>query len=560
MALAFRGKATSIPSTVPIDPVEGPNQVLKGRVVTMDDDFAVLEKGAVYLAGGLIADVRPAGDLPPAGFEDAVVLNTRGTIYPGLINLHDHMSYDALTLWQVPRLFTNRSQWGSGGVEDYRRLVSGPMKVIGPSPELMPAIVRYVECKALVAGTTTSQGIQLFSNAGARRYYRGNIRNVEKTDDKDLPGADTKISDVDAKSAAAFLKAIQKKKCYLLHLSEGVDESAREHFLALKLPSDKWAIADSLAGIHCAALKRQDFAVLAQHGASMVWSPLSNLLLYGRTADIRAAKDEGVKVGLGSDWSPTGSKNLLGELKTAQLASAAEGGVFEEREIVAMATRTASAILKWDAALGTVERGKRSDLLVIRGAQGDPYTQLLRCTEADVALVLIGGKARYGLPSFLKRLGASGVEKITVGGNDRLLNLRQLTADPVVGEISFAQARERLKHALRNLKELAKEAEHAPPIHAAAIAAREERWGLALDELEPTGLELRPRVPLHGRAVPTGPTLVTAALPKPLSDLLGPLKLDPLTVVDDGRWLDTIDDEANLPDWVAPGLRELYGE
>jgi cytosine/adenosine deaminase-related metal-dependent hydrolase len=51
----------------------------------------------------------------------------------------------------------------------------------------------------------------------------------------------------------------------------------------------------------------------------MVWSPLSNYLLYGDTADIEDAKSEGVLIGIGSDWSPSGSKNLLGELKIAKL-------------------------------------------------------------------------------------------------------------------------------------------------------------------------------------------------------------------------------------------------
>jgi hypothetical protein len=49
------------------------------------------------------------------------------------------------------------------------------------------------------------------------------------------------------------------------------------------------------------------------------------------------------------------------------------------------------------------------------------------------------------------------------------------------------------------------------------------RWGLALDELEPTGVELRPRVPLPGHTELTGPSLVTAAPAKPLSEIIGPL-------------------------------------
>ncbi|WP_426780430.1 hypothetical protein [Pseudomonas aeruginosa] len=53
----------------------------------------------------------------------------------------------------------------------------------------------------------------------------------------------------------------------------------------------------------------------------MASSPLSNLLLYGETADVAAAKATGVAIALGRDWSPSGSKNLPGELKTARLVS-----------------------------------------------------------------------------------------------------------------------------------------------------------------------------------------------------------------------------------------------
>jgi 5-methylthioadenosine/S-adenosylhomocysteine deaminase len=77
--------------TVPIDPAAGPKQVLKGRVATMDQDFTVIEEGAVYLDGGRIAHVRTAGSVPPAPFKDVDVIETRGTIFPGLISLHDHM-------------------------------------------------------------------------------------------------------------------------------------------------------------------------------------------------------------------------------------------------------------------------------------------------------------------------------------------------------------------------------------------------------------------------------------------------------------------------------------
>uniref|UniRef100_UPI0018FE4765 amidohydrolase family protein n=1 Tax=Streptomyces xylophagus TaxID=285514 RepID=UPI0018FE4765 len=182
----------------------------------------------------------------------------------------------------------------------------------------------------------------------------------------------------------------------LLHLAEGTDQAARDHFLALKLKDDQWAINQNLVGIHCTGLKAEDFKVLAGHGGSMVWSPLSNLLLYGQTADIAAAREAGVLIGLGSDWSVSGSKGMLGELKAARLAAKVGEVELSDRDLVAMATRDAARILRWEDALGSLQPGMRADLLVTAGITGDPYTALIKATDTDIRLVVIDGTARYG--------------------------------------------------------------------------------------------------------------------------------------------------------------------
>ena len=182
------------------------------------------------------------------------------------------------------------------------------------------------------------------------------------------------------------------------------DSVARRHFLALEVAPGEWALNDVFTGIHAAGLLPEDFDVLARHGTSMVWSPLSNLLLYGGTARVDAARAAGVGIGLGSDWSPTGSKNLLGELKVAWLYSQhALDGLLTARDLVAMATRDAARILKWERHLGTIEAGRRADLLVIEGRAGDPYDALIRAKETDVLLVMINGVARYGIPALMAR-------------------------------------------------------------------------------------------------------------------------------------------------------------
>ena len=71
----------------------------------------MLPQGAIYVDQGSIAAVQPSSAAAPAGFDGAPHLATRGTIYPGLMELHNHLSYNALRLWHVPEKFVNRAQW-----------------------------------------------------------------------------------------------------------------------------------------------------------------------------------------------------------------------------------------------------------------------------------------------------------------------------------------------------------------------------------------------------------------------------------------------------------------
>jgi len=525
---------------------------LEGRVVTMDPSFTVFERGTVYVDGSRIAQVSPTGSPPPPGFQDAPMIGTRGTIYPGLIDLHNHLSYDALTLWQVPQLYTNRDQWGRH--PDYRKLISGPMTVLGKTPGYVEAVVRYVECKCLLGGVTTAQGIALFSNQGITRHYRGVVRNVEETGEDDLPDAATKISDVEAEDAEKFLERLQDSSCLLLHLSEGTDERARGRFQALRLADGTWAITPALAGIHCAALEPEDFDVLAERGGSMVWSPFSNLLLYGQTADVGAARESGVPIALGSDWSPSGSKSLLGELKVARLVAAEQDLDISDRELLAMATRDAAEILEWDGALGSIEAGKRADLIVLYGRSIDPYAALLEASETGLALVVIDGVPRVGNERLMGSFGPV-TERWRVGTAERALNLSQESADPVVGALTLREARDTLRDGLNSLPELARQ----QALRAPEALADEPQWSLVLDHEEPVDTALRTRFSQGVEAEPATLRLAEVmALREPLSELLVPLSLDPLTVADDRTFFGRLLDEPNLPGYVSSGLPALF--
>jgi hypothetical protein len=184
----------------------------------------------------------------------------------------------------------------------------------------------------------------------------------------------------------------------------------------------------------------EDFDELARHGASVVWSPVHDLTLYGKTLDIKAAHAAGVQLGIGPSWSLTGSKNLLWELKWARAVVNTSGAPLSERDLVAAATRGGADILGWSSLVGSLEAGKRADLLVLDGVSGDPYKRLVDAIEQDVKLVMVNGAACYGETDLMRQLGR-GTEHRTITGRDRSFDLR---SDDVSDDLPSVEQAERL--------------------------------------------------------------------------------------------------------------------
>ena len=172
------GGALGVGQPLDVDPLTSKPLVLRGKVVTMAGP--VIDQGAVYLRNGKIAAVLKTDDPAPPGFQAAPVVDTNGVIYPGLIDLHNHLAFNVIPLWEVPRKFNNRGEWRTNG--DYKRNIYRPGDVLAKKPESARAVTRYVETKLLVGGVTTSQGI-----GKNRKDYRGIVRNFEDADDPEQP-------------------------------------------------------------------------------------------------------------------------------------------------------------------------------------------------------------------------------------------------------------------------------------------------------------------------------------------------------------------------------------
>src|SRR5689334_19948885 len=397
--------------------------VVRGHLVTFDNG-AVIEDGALYIdVNGVIQGASPRASAAPAGFDNATEVDTGGLVFPGLIDLHNHMAYNCLSLWVPPDRDTpwiNRDQWPRD--QHYKPDISLPANALCHADA--KAVLKYVETKAVIGGVTAIQGSAKLSHP----FEGFMVRNVE------FETFGTKVKTVN-QSVRAFTSADQcqtatkdlaKGNAFLYHLCEGTDPkllTGDYHVIQSNgLLETKWI------GIHSTALGADQFKQWNTTGkpGSIVWSPFSNLWLYGRTTDIKSAHANGMRICLGADWSPSGSKSLLGELKVAHLHISQQGlgHVFTARAICEMATCNPADALGWDQEIGRLRTGCHADFLVLPDSGGSPYHTLIDATEDDVQLVAINGYPMYGTDALMRAASAVDPEPIQVSPTlERTINL-----------------------------------------------------------------------------------------------------------------------------------------
>jgi 5-methylthioadenosine/S-adenosylhomocysteine deaminase len=359
---------------------------LKGCVLTPEQ---AIDPGYVVVEDGVIKSV---GSKLPAG---VAVTDTGGVITPGLIDLHGHPEFNVFAPWDPPRQFDNRYEWR--GSDLYHTLVRDPQnKLLDAVPPWTQ--LRYAEIRALVGGVTAIQG----SGDQATRYQdEALVRNVDKW----IFGGQVGRSMIDLPSGsrgADTLKSVLKGiaggtvKAFYVHLAEGRSDNPRSAKEFDELVAQK-ALTPSTVVIHGTALTPAQLGDLHDGGAKLVWSPQSNLRLYGETTNVAHALEIGLPVGLGADWLPSGSTSLLAEMTVARHALAAQSGQDPDpHKLVDMVTRDAAKIAGLEDRLGVIAEGRAADLAVFERHLGDPWANLVRADPSWVELVMIGGDVAYG--------------------------------------------------------------------------------------------------------------------------------------------------------------------
>ncbi len=194
-----------------------------------------------------------------------------------------------------------------------------------------------------------------------------------------------------------FASDIAGDDAYTPHVAEGIDAEAHNEYLCMR--EGMYDLVESqTAIIHGIAMLPPDIAEMAARGASLIWSPRTNISLYGDTARVTEYARLGVPIALGTDWPLSGSMNMLRELKCAdELNFTYFGGFFSDEQLWLMATREAAAALAVDDVVGVLAPGQVADIAIFatRGSRPD-HRAVIEAQPEDVVLVLRGGTVLYG--------------------------------------------------------------------------------------------------------------------------------------------------------------------
>ena len=388
-AIALAACTCTVSAQTPWNPDSG--VVLVGKVVTMNDAGDVWPNARVWLAAGKIKAIARAGEALPEGAKDAPVVDSKGVIYPSIIDLHNHPEYAIYPLMPINRKYRDRYEWR--WYDDvYNKRITYPQEVLTRPHylDLGMEIGRYGEYKALAGGTTSLQGGRTNLTYSKEECLARNIENspVESR---------LASSRVDIGRSAKEWTAMQVERTkgpLVVHLAEGPSTRMASEFYAIK---DSNLLGPELIAIHGVGLTPPQLLEMAGVGAKLVWSPLSNFMLYGKTANVEVAKRAGLSISLAPDWAPSGSKSSLGELKVADLVNKhALKGLFTDRDLVEMVTRNPAAAMGWAQRLGRISEGFLGDVLVVDDRDEDPYRNLINAIEENIQLVFVRGEPLYG--------------------------------------------------------------------------------------------------------------------------------------------------------------------
>jgi len=220
-----------------------------------------------------------------------------------------------------------------------------------------------------------------------------------------------------------YRRAVEKNIPFVTHIEEGFDE---ESLRGIDILEEYKALSEHTVLVHGIGLSANDLKKVARRKAHLIWCPGSNVYMFQRTAKVKELMELGVNVCIGTDSPATGEMNILDEIRFAKNVYRENyGDELDDRKIVEMITVNPAKAFRVQDKLGSLEKGKLGDILIVHGDKKNPHTSLVNARLRDISLVFMEGKPLYGDSEFesifvdseleFERVAIDGKEKLIVG-------------------------------------------------------------------------------------------------------------------------------------------------
>jgi len=401
-------------------------------IVTEDAQRRVIENGSVAILGDRIVEVGPRAEIEGKYFATNHIEQPNAILAPGLINTHTHA---AMSLFR--------------GVADDLKLQDWLDKFIFPA-EAMNVNREFVRwgtrlglLEMALSGTTTFADMYYFEDTVAEETERAGMRGVLGQTVIGFPAPDYKTPEAALAGAETFLKAYadnplitpavaphaiyttsdetlqaaralanRYRKPLIIHLAETkaeFDEAMQKRKKSpAKALSDLGVLNGWTLAAHAVWLDPADFDLLRAAGTGISHCPSSNMMLASGVAPVLRMLQAGIPVGLGTD-GVAGSNNdvdMMEEMDlAAKLQKVTSGGptALPAEQAFAMATIMGAQALGMSQEIGSLEAGKRADMISIRANVPNAvplynvYAQLVYSLKAsDVGDVMVNGRIIVG--------------------------------------------------------------------------------------------------------------------------------------------------------------------
>ncbi len=400
--------------------------IKNGMILTMNAELQIIEKGAVRVRNGVIISVgKDAAD----GSHDAQTLEIDaqgGIIMPGLINSHTHA---AMTLFR--------------GLADDLPLMEWLNDHIFPAESRITADMVYrgtlLACaEMLLSGTTCFCDMYLFEEEVAKAAAKVGMRAVvgevlydfpspcygpldkgfeyvstmmEKWKDHPLitvavePHSTYTCSPELLKRAADMARTQQVP--LVIHVAETRNEVKliKEKYgkTPVKFLADLGILGPNLVACHSVHLTREERALYRQFDVKVAHCPESNMKLASGVAPVPEFLSEGICVALGTDGCASNNDlDLFLEMDSAaklHKVFSMNPEAVDATTAVKMATINGAKALGLDGIIGSLEPGKRADIIVVDTRSPhmvpmyNPYSQLVYAANgSDVMTSIVDGK------------------------------------------------------------------------------------------------------------------------------------------------------------------------